>query len=258
MRIEILFLGTGTIASNPERFPSSCLIRVAGLQILVDLGPGIFRRLIDVGIEPLTLDYVFLTHFHADHITDLLPFLFQKKYSPGEHQKTTVCVHHHFTELLPVYEKLLNIPMEELAGVEWIFSKEGSSILLPENSGLVTPYPMNHKPESLGYAFELGSHRIAFSGDTDLCDSLKELLLWSDLAVIECSNHEKSPVEGHMDPSKWQKMLSDIPDFMVNRKQIFMNHFYPEALNSDILRALLQQYPNIRLSHDLLTITLEV
>jgi ribonuclease BN (tRNA processing enzyme) len=72
---SIILLGTGTCQIEHERRASSVLIQLDGMPVLFDCGHGVIQRLLEVGIQHNQLNHIVLSHFHPDHISDLLPFL---------------------------------------------------------------------------------------------------------------------------------------------------------------------------------------
>ncbi|GAC1390316.1 MAG: hypothetical protein NVS4B11_05080 [Ktedonobacteraceae bacterium] len=84
----LTLLGTGTCQIEHERRASSVLLDLDGTSILFDCGHGILQRLLDVGVHPNTLQYVVLSHFHPDHVSDLIP-LFQAGAWSRKDQRTT-------------------------------------------------------------------------------------------------------------------------------------------------------------------------
>jgi ribonuclease BN (tRNA processing enzyme) len=72
---SITLLGTGTCQIEHERRASSVLIQLDGMPVLFDCGHGVIQRLLEVGIQHNELNHIVLSHFHPDHVSDLLPFL---------------------------------------------------------------------------------------------------------------------------------------------------------------------------------------
>jgi ribonuclease BN (tRNA processing enzyme) len=72
---SLTLLGTGTCQIEHERRASSALLELDGTHILFDCGHGIVQRLLEVGVEHNQLQHIVFSHFHADHISDIIPFL---------------------------------------------------------------------------------------------------------------------------------------------------------------------------------------
>jgi ribonuclease Z len=64
--LRVTFLGTGGTLPTPNRNPSAILINREGELMLFDCGEGTQRQMMraKTGIK---LDFIFITHFHADH-----------------------------------------------------------------------------------------------------------------------------------------------------------------------------------------------
>ncbi len=56
-------------------WPSSSLLEIGGRSIVVDCGLGVTRGLTDAGIDLKTLDLIFITHLHSDHVLELGPLI---------------------------------------------------------------------------------------------------------------------------------------------------------------------------------------
>ncbi len=72
---SITLLGTGTCQIEYERRASSVLLELDGLLVLFDCGHGVVQRLLEAGVSHDKLHHVVLSHFHADHVSDLIPLL---------------------------------------------------------------------------------------------------------------------------------------------------------------------------------------
>ncbi len=75
MRDRLVLLGTGTCQLEPHRAASSVLVEVDGLRLVFDLGRGIADRLAEVGLRQDDVEHLVLSHFHPDHLSDLVPYL---------------------------------------------------------------------------------------------------------------------------------------------------------------------------------------
>lgn len=160
---------------------NSILISSKGHNILVDIGVSAKRcenALFDIGVNPETIDAVFVTHEHTDHSGGVRVFASRYKIpvfaskdclddmmmSGVLNEKVTACtVDYHM----------------ELGGIEVMSFKQSHDSV-----------------DCLGYRFNLPDGRsVSVCTDTGyITDNAKEVLPGTDLIFIE-SNHETSMVE---------------------------------------------------------------
>ncbi|HEU5230498.1 MAG TPA: ribonuclease Z [Ktedonobacteraceae bacterium] len=72
---SLTLLGTGTCQIEFERRASSVLLELDGTYILFDCGHGVVQRLLEAGVQHRQVQHIVLSHFHPDHVSDLVPFL---------------------------------------------------------------------------------------------------------------------------------------------------------------------------------------
>ncbi len=66
--LHVIFLGTAGSLPTPERNPSAVLVNREGELTLFDCGEGTQRQMMRARTGMMRLNYIFLTHLHADHI----------------------------------------------------------------------------------------------------------------------------------------------------------------------------------------------
>jgi ribonuclease BN (tRNA processing enzyme) len=109
-RFELAVVGSGG-PSGFGRAASSYVIFIDGAaRVLIDVGPGAFVRLGEMGVDLEALDTVLLTHLHIDHAGDLPGFVKSRDLSfdepltfrifgpagGGDYPSTTVFIHRLF------------------------------------------------------------------------------------------------------------------------------------------------------------------
>lgn len=75
MSDRLVLLGTGTCQLQEHRIASSALIEIGDVRVVFDLGRGVATRLAALGLRQNDVRHVVLSHFHADHLSDLIPYL---------------------------------------------------------------------------------------------------------------------------------------------------------------------------------------
>lgn len=224
-QIKLHFLGTGTILSGSQRSCSATIIEIPELKILVDIGVGTFRRMAAEGIDVNSIDYIFLTHFHPDHISDLVPFLFAVKNSRKSEDSRTLRVwgpkgFYQFIESMEHgYGHWLKFPEKHVEFYELrrqLYDFSGFRLIW---------HKVIHSNESVGYRFEIEGKVVVFSGDSGYCQELIRLCKDATVAVLECSHQDEFAVKGHLTPSLAGKIAENAS---VNK--MILNHFYPKVL----------------------------
>jgi ribonuclease BN (tRNA processing enzyme) len=235
--VMLMFLGSGTILSAPDRSCSSVYLKNEKEQILVDIGCGTLRRLAEERIEHHRITKVFLTHFHPDHIGDLIPFLFFLRNSPHseEREKLSIWGPEGFLAFIEGMEasfgSWINEPSDYL---EFNELQQGSIDL---HDFRLTWENVSHTPESVGYCFQFDNKVVSVSGDSGYCQGLIDLCRGADVAILECAHADEFAVEGHLTPALAAKIAES-----AKAKKVILTHFYPDALESNILDVMTKYY----------------
>ncbi|NJM35638.1 MAG: MBL fold metallo-hydrolase [Rhodomicrobium sp.] len=75
-KFAVEVLGSGGPLADDARASSSYLVWIEGkARLLVDAGGGAFVRFGESGADMTTLNAVLVSHFHADHVSDLAALL---------------------------------------------------------------------------------------------------------------------------------------------------------------------------------------
>lgn len=69
--MTVTVLGISAALPAHGRSPSATLVAVPGRTVLLDCGEGTQGRLSALGVAPLELDAIFVTHLHGDHVYGL-------------------------------------------------------------------------------------------------------------------------------------------------------------------------------------------
>lgn len=236
--LTVSTLGTGTAFPEAERGPTCLVISDGTQRLVIDMGSGSLQKLARVGITPLDMDALFLTHAHPDHFADVTPLLFALTV-PG------------YTRSKPLRLYASSVTFEILDRVadaygHWLSPPEGAVTRVPLASGdrtklgsfTVEAHPVQHTESSIGYRFVHSSGPVlAIPGDTGPCESLTALCRDADLAIVECSMPDILPIDGHMNPTSLAAMAH-----AANVRRLAITHRYPAAVTNDAaeeLRSLL-------------------
>ena len=73
--VKLHVLGAGTPTPTPTRFGSAYVVQVGNEYLMFDCGPAATHKLVQAGLFPTMVDYLFFTHHHFDHDVDYPCFL---------------------------------------------------------------------------------------------------------------------------------------------------------------------------------------
>ncbi len=220
--MELTLLGTGTCSPVPERTPACYFLKAGARRFLIDPGPGAVNRLAQAGIDPFSVDAIFISHMHPDHCADLVPWLFSYKHCLGDQLRGDIDIiapegfKEFFDNLMIangqwVLSDNYEIKIEEVRDTRW--SQGGVSIISS---------PVLHGAGGLGYRFERDGKSLAYSGDTGYCEELIELARDADALLVECSVPDDHDVNGHMRPGEVAQT-----GIRSGVRRLVLTHFYP-------------------------------
>ena len=81
--MEITILGKSPSWQDADGACSGYLVEEHGYRLLIDCGNGVFAKLRKV-VDYIDVDAVLITHLHADHFLDLVPFSYALTYAPRQ------------------------------------------------------------------------------------------------------------------------------------------------------------------------------
>jgi ribonuclease BN (tRNA processing enzyme) len=193
---RLVLLGTqgGPFIRSYKQTPSANLIVYNGIPIIIDTGFGVTFKLLDAGIIPSLIKYIFITHHHSDHNLELGPLLYNAWIS-GLREPIYVYAPAGLTSLLSFYWQSNQFDIETRIKNEGrpdirelVICHEFSEGKLISNSDFeVTAMKNIHPPviESYAFNFKLGNNTLVFSGDTAYCPALAPFAFNADYLVHE-------------------------------------------------------------------------
>ena len=229
--MELTVLGSGTCIPTVDRGPSGLALSFGSHLILLDGGGGSLRPMPRLGLDFRKIDFHCITHFHPDHVTDLIPLLFAMNYTVDFRRSKPLHVVGPIG-LVNFYEK-----MKEIFG-RWIeaqtyplFFHEAAESRIDFQDFSVETLPMAHTESSIGFRVEGEGRSLVYSGDTDDCPNIVRLGKEADLLILECSFPDERKKEGHLTPTLAGRIARE-----AKPKKLLLTHFYPVFQGHDIRR----------------------
>ena len=182
---KITILGSGTTNLAPSRNAASVLIQRNDRNYVYDFGRGTATQLAGLGLMQDDIHTIILSHYHPDHVSDLLPYLHAASWSQIDKRTKPLTIYGQpsidefmakFTqpfgerELSKDFETIL----ENLAVGEMTI--EGSQFSFTD---------LNH---SYGISFEEDGKNYAIMADSDFHDGLVGALTGVELGVFDAGH----------------------------------------------------------------------
>jgi ribonuclease BN (tRNA processing enzyme) len=214
---EVVMLGTGMPAADPDRSGPAVAVIVNGTAYLVDCGPGVVRRAAAAvqhdrlpALEASNLKIVFITHLHSDHTLgypDLIlsSWVLGRKeplaaYGPLGLQDMT-------RHILEAWKKDIDVRTrgreKESARPEVQVHEIQPGVVYRDANVKVTAFLVKHGSwdEAFGYRFDTPDRSIVISGDTSPSDSVVKACNGCDLllhemyddSMVKASDQDKAP-----------------------------------------------------------------
>jgi ribonuclease BN (tRNA processing enzyme) len=213
--VRITVLGKSPAWQDADGACSGYLVEGGGQRVLLDCGPGVLAKLRRF-VDYLDVDAVVISHLHADHVLDLVPFASGLRYAP---RQQPVPVAGWPGREPPVRPRLLAPPgaPERFAAlcaatgmhaehIETAFDltvyDPAGTYALGELTVRFTPVP--HFIPCNAVEIREGGARFTFSADCAPNDALCELAADTDLLLIEATlpRPERDGDRGHLTPAE--------------------------------------------------------
>jgi len=229
--MRLTTIGTGTAAPSAARVNAGHLIEAGGVRLLLDCGSGVVHRMAALGLPWAEITHVALTHFHADHTSDLATLMVAWRHGqlPPRAAKVTLLGPPGTAALVARMAAALWKELETPGyPVEIVELPPGEGVdLAPEVrlSALKVP----HTDESVAYSVEYGGRRVVYTGDTAYHPPLAEWASACDVLLCECSLPAAMAVPVHLTPEECGMLAA-----IARPRTLVLTHLYPPVERVDV------------------------
>lgn len=247
--IKIYFLGTGAGAPSPSRWTASIAVAVGSSIYLLDCGEGCQLRLSMLGISPLKISALFLTHEHGDHVLGAAP-LIESMSHHGRKDPLYIVSSQSVLELIRTAIKITSrgISFDLYHRSPW----EGYEDSNIEARG----FRSCHSNNSWGYRIYIKkkNYTICYTGDTSPCEDVirycKESQILIHDATFSQENVDEARESMHSTALEAARIASE-----ARARYLYLTHI--SSRNRDpavLIREARAVFRNTRIAEDLMTI----
>jgi ribonuclease BN (tRNA processing enzyme) len=218
--MQVTFLGTNGWFDTPTGNTVSVLVQTREYDIIFDAGSGIAKA--DRYISQEKPVYLFLSHFHIDHIAGLHTLV---KFRLKQGLKI-FCMPGGSAYLHTFVGEPFTVPLDNLPYPVHVIELDEGVHKIPFT---VECRPLVHPAPCYGYRVEINSKVIAFCTDTGVCDNAVTLARNADLLITECGLKpgDSSPAWPHLNPQDAIGIASN-----AGAKRLALLHFGAEVYKS--------------------------
>lgn len=210
MSLDLTILGASPAAQNPGGACSSYLIRGPSTAVVLDCGSGSFSNL-QRHIAPEAVAAVIVSHLHADHILDLIPYRYYLSFTalavgPGAvlQRPLLLLPPDGLAQLLALVHHQDPSPSFFHDVFEVVEYDPGQSLTVGELT--VSFYPTRHIRHTYGIRITTTSSTegpvFAYSADSGPTPALLDIARGADLFLCEASLPEGSDADLHLTASQ--------------------------------------------------------
>jgi len=237
----ITFLGS-CATQTAEQDTVSFVISCDNINLLVDTGPNVVKRLYQVGLSPANISAVIVTHKHGDHALGFPYFIFMRGlekilYNTKLKSLIVITPSNLSSELFKIFN--IYYTMELPFSINTIEIDSTNSVSLDKMK--LTFFYVHHTVPTIGFVLNYKDKKIVYSSDTI---SFKQMVNYADNADVLI--HSVLGVK--------EKTLSKITKIALadevakiaqnaNVKQLIIVHFLPTYIGKeDIIKSVIRKY----------------
>jgi ribonuclease BN (tRNA processing enzyme) len=184
--VRLTVIGCSGSGPGPASAASCYLVEHDGFRLLLDLGNGAFGPLQGL-TDPDTIDAVFLSHLHADHCLDVVPFVVWHRYSGRSSGRR-----------VPLFapasaERRLALAYDgEHASLTDVFD----FVVVTPGTSAIGPFVVEtvrtaHPLECHAVRLTAGGRSLVYTGDTGPCERVVKLARDAHVLLAEAAHPEE-------------------------------------------------------------------
>lgn len=237
--MRLTTVGTGTAAPHPTRVASAQLVEAGDVRLLLDCGSGAVHRMAAIGARWQDITHVALTHFHADHVSDLVMLVMAWRWGQLPPREAPLTLYGP-TGTGALIERLAAMygPWMLAPGFPFTVRDIGPDEIVGLPTGVrLSAHPVPHTAESVAYSVEHAGRRLVYTGDTGYDEGLGAWAADADVLLAECSLPDPLAVQGHLTPREVGALAA-----IAKPRRLVLTHFYAPVESVDIVSEVAERF----------------
>lgn len=204
MTTSITLTGTGVPHTSPGRAGPGVLVRHGTTALQFDAGRATTLRLAEVGIQPARLTAVFITHIHSDHVVGLADLAMTRWLEAQLFPAGPLPIVAHDGVVTRFVQRMFDVYDDDIASrtvhvqeepprvdlQTFVASSEPATVWTNDDGDVtVSAVSVHHEPvpEAVAYRVDTPDGAVIISGDTQVCDEVKQLSTGASVLVHEAA-----------------------------------------------------------------------
>ena len=198
---KLIILGSASALSDAQHDNTHLLLITEEQHILIDCPNNPYVRLQQVGLDPLQLDCLILTHFHPDHVSGL-PTLLMNLWL---RKRKAVLTIYGLRSTLDLFEKMMALfdwdqwenryPVE----IHYLANEVNQPVIHNQTIEIISS-PVCHLIPTIGLRINhiQNGQSVVYSGDSEPCENVIDLAKGAQILIHEAAGE----VKGHSSPQQ--------------------------------------------------------
>jgi ribonuclease BN (tRNA processing enzyme) len=231
--MKLTVIGSGSTVPHPRRTSSGYWLETSGGNILLDCSASVPSRMAALGLKWPSLDAIWISHFHMDHVGGLGPLLAGTKHAKEMKKRSKPLrifgpeglkdLIEHFSDVN--HYRLLDQPFP-IEVIEAEALEKFEIVTGCEAVAMKTP----HTAESHAIHIRDADDTVfVYSSDTAFDETLATFGRKADLLVLECTYVRDKPAKKHLELAEAMLLIRK-----AKPKRAMLTHFYPEWDDVDL------------------------
>lgn len=231
--MKLTVLGSGTTVPSIKRSAPAYLLEANNKKILLDSGEGAKRRLAEAGKNLNDIDYIFYTHTHVDHVSELPAILWGSKYPTNSRTRDLLIFgpkgfKKFFKKMLQAFWPQFKEAAGYAVNITELKNKKVEIDGLTIKTKSLDEQGNTIAKNSIGYRIEYEGKAFVYTGDVGYNEDVVKLAKKADALLIDSAVAQ--PMDGHLTPAQAGELASQ-----AKVKKLVLTHFYPAVERIDIL-----------------------